>query len=135
MNWLKRTWKKITAAVLAALAAVAAFFGFDAVSADPTYAVSLTLPTQYVDGSALPLGAITSYSVAYKVGAASTYTVKVVTGPFSSLEQSTTIPKVLGTTCANAFVNVGGVASAATSPDVCVANTGPPRPPTGLALQ
>jgi hypothetical protein len=123
-----RTW------VIAALLAVAAWFGHEATTAEPAYAVTLTLPSQYVDGSALPLPALTSYSVAYRVGAGA-YTVKVVNGPFTTANQSTTIPKALGQTCANAFVTAGGMASAATSPDVCVANTGPPRAPTGLALE
>lgn len=131
MNFLKRTWKKITAAVASLLAAIGIYVG--ATAADPTYAVTLTLPNQYTDGSALPLSALTSYTIAYKVGSGPV-TTKVVTGPFTIANQSTTIPKSLGTTCANAFVNVGSVASSATA-DVCVINTGPPMPPTNLTLQ
>jgi hypothetical protein len=100
----------------------------------PTYAVSLTLPSQNTDGSALPLSQITSYTVAYKVGAAVTYTTKVVTGPFTNAAQSTTIPKAFGTTCANAFVIANGQTSAATAPDVCATNTAPPSPPSGLTV-
>lgn len=100
----------------------------------PTYAVTLTLPSQNTDGSSLPLSQITSYTVAYKVGAAATYTTKVVAGPFTNASQNTTIPKAFGTTCANAFVIANGQTSAATAPDVCATNTAPPNPPSGLAL-
>lgn len=131
MNFLKRTWKKITAAFAALLAALGIYIG--AVAQPATYAVTLTLPSQYVDTSALPLTAITSYTVAYKVGTGAVQT-KVVNGPFTSRDQATTIPKALGTTCANAFVNVGAIASSATA-DVCVSNNGGPMPPTNLQVQ
>lgn len=127
-NWIITRWRKLTAALAALLAGLGIV-----IAADPTYSVSLTLPTQYTDGSALPLSALTSYTVAYRVGSGAVAT-KVVNGPFVALNQNTTIPKNLGVTCASAFVNVGAVASAATA-DVCVTNTGPPMPPTGLAVQ
>lgn len=133
---VKSIGKKIRAALVAVALAVAGFFGYHpAESADPTWAVSLTLPSQYTGNSALPLSALTSYTVAYKAPGASTYTTKVVNGPFTQANQSTTIPKELGQTCLNVFVNVGAVASAATAPDVCVSYTGPPKPPSNLTVQ
>jgi hypothetical protein len=121
--------------ILAAALAVCALAACSkAESQSPTYAVSLTLPNQYTDGSALPLSDLTSYTIAYKVGAATTYTTKAVNGPFTAAIQSTTIPKALGQTCVNAFVNVGTSASSAT-PDICVTYTGPPRAPTNLQVQ
>lgn len=129
MNILRRIWKKITAVVAGILASL----GLYVAAQTPTYSVSLALPNQYTDGSALPLSSLTSYTIAYKVGSGSVQT-KVISGPFSSASQSTTIPKSLGTTCVNAFVNVGAIASAATA-DSCVTNTGPPMPPTNLQVQ
>jgi hypothetical protein len=114
---------------------IAAALGIYVNAQAPVYQVSLTLPSQYTDNSALPLSALTSYTVAYKAAGASTYTTKVVNGPFTQANQSTTIPKELGQTCINAFVNVGAVASAATSPDVCPTFTGPPKAPTNLTVQ
>jgi hypothetical protein len=129
-TWLKvRKW--ILATLAAAAAAIAGFLGLDdAESADPTYAVAWTLPTQYTDGSTMPAGTLASTTIAYRVGTAPV-TLKVVPTPATS----TTIPKALGTTCASAFVTTtGGIASAATA-EVCVSNTGPPRAPTGLTIE
>lgn len=114
---------------------IAAALGIYVNAQAPVYQVSLTLPNQYTDNSTLPLSAITSYSIAYKLPGATEYTVKVVNGPFTQANQSTTTPKQLGQTCFNAFVNVGAVASAATSPDVCPTFTGPPKAPTNLTVQ
>lgn len=134
---IKTIWTRVRNAIAAAVLAVLGFLGFysqDGTTQTPTWNVSLTLPSTYQDGSALAPSAITSYTIAYKVGSAATYTTKVVNGPFSSGNQSTTIPKSLGQTCVNAFVNVGAVTGPATSPDVCVANTGPPGAPTNLQV-
>lgn len=134
---MKNFWNKIKRWTAAAALAVLGFLGFytqDGTTQTPTYTVSLTLPTQNTDGSSLPVSQITSYTVAYKVGVAATYTTKVVNGPFTNVNQSTTIPKAFGTTCANAFVTANGQVSAATSPDVCVTAVAPPNPPSNVAV-
>lgn len=126
---------KLIAAIAVTMLGVLAMEGCTKATAQtPTYSVSLTLPSQNTDGSSLPVSQITSYTIAYKVGAATTYTTKVVNGPFTVLTQTTTIPKPFGTTCANAYVTANGMTSAATSPDVCVTNLAPPSPPSSLTV-
>src|SRR5512138_1662790 len=63
----KRVWKWIVATVAAIVAAVAAFFGFDAdAQATPVVdTVSWTMPTQYTDGSAIPSGTLTGTRIAW----------------------------------------------------------------------
>lgn len=134
---IKTSWNRFKKWVAAGVLAVLASIGLytpDGTTQTPTYSVSLTLPTANTDGSALPVSQITSYTVAYKVGAATTYTTKVVNGPFTGTAQSTTIPKAFGTTCANAFVTANGQVSAATAPDVCVTTVAPPNPPTNVQV-
>ena len=134
---MKTYWNRFKKWAAGAALALLAIFGLytpDGTTQTPTYAVTLTLPNANSDGSALPVSQITSYTVAYKVGAAATYTTKVVNGPFTGANQSTTIPKAFGTTCANAFVIANGQTGAATSPDVCVTNTAPPNPPSNLTV-
>lgn len=134
---MKDIWNRFKKWAAAAAIAVLGFLGLytqDGTTQTPTYAVTLTLPSLNTDGSALPVSQITSYTIAYKVGAAATYTTKVVPGPFTSVTQATTTPKVFGTTCFNAFVTANGMNSAATAPDLCLTFTAPPNPPTNLQV-
>lgn len=134
---MKNIWNKIKRWTIGAVAALLAAIGLytqDGTTQTPTYAVSLTLPTQNTDGTSLPVAQITSYTVAYKLNGATTYTTKVVNGPFTGTAQSTTIPKAFGQTCAHAFVIANGQTSAATSPDVCVTAVAPPNPPSNVAV-
>lgn len=131
----KKVWKKVTGAVIALLVAIG-LYNTPVESQTPTYTVSLTLPNQNTDGSALALSGLASYTVAYKLNGAATYTVKTVNGPFVGATQTTTIPKAFGTTCANAYVTAtNGSVSAATSPDVCSVATAPPNPPSNVSVQ
>ncbi|MGC3959581.1 MAG: hypothetical protein QM813_17025 [Verrucomicrobiota bacterium] len=125
-----RAW--VTGAVLALLASIGLYHPVE--SQTPAYTVTLTLPTQRADNSALPLSQIASYTVAYKVGAGA-YTLKVVNGPFTTLAQTTTTPRVFGTTCHNVYVtDTGGLVGAATSPDICVTTNAPPNPPSNVTV-
>lgn len=138
---MKSFLSRFTPSVLFAAAFLLLTFGIfsgcssPATAQTPTYTVTLTLPNQNTDGSALALSGLASYSVAYKLNGG-TAVVKTVNGPFTSADQSTTIPKAFGTTCANAFVtSTGGMVSAATAPDVCAVFTAPPKPPSNVTVQ
>lgn len=131
-NYWNRFKKWVAAATLALLVSLGLYTP-DGTTQTPTYTVSLSLPTANTDGSSLPVSQVTSYTVAYKVGAGA-YTTKVVNGPFTGVTQSTTIPKAFGTTCVNASVTANGQVSAASAPDVCVTTVAPPNPPSNVAV-
>ncbi len=127
--------------LLAAAATLAACSRAESQLAD--WNVQATMPTEYTDGTALPLSHLASWTISYSVNGGAVQT-KVVTS--LAAVTSTTIPKSLGTTCFQNFVTAKGAApvptsawntssSAAPSPAVCVTITGPPKPPTNLTVQ
>lgn len=64
---VRKAWKAVTATALALVASIAAFFGID-IEAQTTPVVDTlawSAPTQYVDNSPIPAGAITGYRYAW----------------------------------------------------------------------
>lgn len=135
---VKKAARSVWSWLVAAALAVAAFFGYEADTAEPTYAVTLTMPTQYTSGEPLALTELASYTIVYTVNGGAQQT-KVVTSGITAIS-STTIPKQLGRTCASAFVttNATGLTPNTSSSQVgpvCVVNAGIPNAPTNLTLQ
>lgn len=71
---IKTAARKVWLGIVAAALAVAAFFGYDAHSQTATRDVlTWVAPTQYVDGTAIPSGAITGYRYAWGTAAGGPY--------------------------------------------------------------
>ena len=136
MNWLKRTWKKLTAAVLAALAAVAAFFGFDAVSGGATVTDNLTwaMPTQYVDGTAIPPGTLTGTRIVWGTAPGGPYANEQDIALPATSAQLTRPGDGYGTRCYRVAALIG-TANGLWSGEGCKNVQAPPREPTNFQVQ
>lgn len=100
----KRALRSVRNWLIAAALAVAAFFGYDAYSQVVTDAVSWALPTQRMDGSALPVGEIAKTTVAWGTSAAGPFTnVQDVAAPGTSHTFTRSSPGT-GVRCYVAFV-------------------------------
>lgn len=137
---IRKFFTRVRAAIVGAVMAVLAAIGIynNAETQTPTWNVSATMPTQYMDNSALPVTDLASYTVVWKLNGGATQTKVVSTGIAATV--STTIPKELGTTCVAMFVTTKATArspnsSSTQTADVCATFAGIPKVPTDLAVQ
>jgi hypothetical protein len=137
---LKSAARKLRMWALAALAAIGGVFGYHHIAESQATPVTDTLswmmPTQYLDGGALPIGQIAKTTIVW--GAAQG-------GPYTAGTQDVTSPAVsvvltrpgngYGTRCYKAAVTSTGGAQGAWSNEACKTVQAPPGPPTGLTAQ
>lgn len=133
MNFVRKAWKKITAAVVAATAAVLAFLGLnaDAQSSPVVDRLSWAAPTQFVDGSAIPAGTITGYRIAYGP-TSGTFPTTVDVGPI--LQHNLTRAESYGNRCYRVAALVGAI-NGEWSAEACKNVQAPARAPTALSVQ
>jgi hypothetical protein len=133
----KRAWKKVVAAVAAAIVAVGAWLGIgDAESGGATVTDTFTWtpPTQFIDGTAIPAGAIQKYTIVW--GACG--------GPWTGGSQDVTAPATTaqrvrpgegyGNVGYKINATVGGVAGVY-SAEGCKNVVAPAREPTNFSVQ
>jgi hypothetical protein len=105
-------------------------------------AITFTRPTTYVDGSALPASAITSYTIACEFTApgatnATPCTLSTTTIPGQSTTGTLTLtyPGTGGQACFTLRTNVGSVQSNSSSPAACkTLDAIAPSPPTNVTV-
>lgn len=132
---VKKAARNVWAWLVAAALAVAAFFGYDADAQVVTDTVSWTLPTQRVDGSALPASEIAKTTIAWGTSQAGPFpNVQDVASPGTSHVFTRSSPGT-GTRCYVGYVTdtegrVGGQAG-----PVCKTVKAAPATVGGLTVQ
>lgn len=131
----KRVWKWIVATVAAIVAAVAAFFGFDAdAQATPVVdTVSWTMPTQYTDGSAIPSGTLTGTRIAWDTSPNGSFS-NTVDVALPATSRQFTRAETYGRRCYKAAALVG-TTNGEWSAAVCKTVQAPPRAPSNLTVE
>ncbi len=134
MNILKRTWKKITATVAAALAAIGIYIG--AYAQVVTDRVSWDMPTQRVDGTALPVSEIAKTTIAWGTSVAGPFTnTQDVAAPTTTFTFTRGTPGT-GMRCYVLFVtDTDGRVGAQTPTPGCKTVKAAPGVPSNVAVQ
>lgn len=126
----RKVWTWLAAAALA----VAAFFGYDAHSQTATRDVLTWIaPTQYVDGTEIPAGAITGYRYVWGTAAGGPYPNTQDVGNVLTATVNHPEPGY-GTRCYRVAAITNGV-TGEWSGEGCKTVRAPARAPTGLAVE
>lgn len=131
----KRLWKKVTAAIAAAILAAGAWLGIN--DAESQTAVTDTLtwvaPTQFTDNTPIPPGTITGYRYAWGTTAGGPYPNTADVGNVLTANVSRPDPGY-GTRCYRVAALVGSV-NGEWSVERCKTVQAPAKAPSGFAVQ
>lgn len=131
---IKNAARKVWLGIVAAALAVAAFFGYDANSQTATRDVlTWVAPTQYVDGTAIPSGAITGYRYAWGTAAGGPYPNTQDIGNVLTVAVNHPAPGY-GTRCYRVAAIANGQPGE-WSAERCKTVAAPAREPTGFTVQ
>jgi hypothetical protein len=135
MNTLKRWWKKITAGIAAGVLAVLGFLGLHDAQSQTATTDTLTwvAPTQYMNNTPIPSGAITGYSYAWGTTAGGPYPNTSDVGNVLTASVSRPDPGY-GTRCYRVAAIANGM-NGEWSVERCKTVQAPAKAPSGFAVQ